>query len=60
MLYHEDRCTDCAQCAENCRFDALKLSGEPWELAALNKDAFAIYYGRKEDVNAVQGKPTLE
>jgi formate hydrogenlyase subunit 6/NADH:ubiquinone oxidoreductase subunit I len=60
MLYHEDRCTYCAQCVQSCRFDALTLSSEQWELAALNPDDFAIYYGRKEDINAIKGKPTLE
>ena len=28
--------------------------------ALLTTDGFAIYYGRKEDVNAVQGKTELE
>jgi formate hydrogenlyase subunit 6/NADH:ubiquinone oxidoreductase subunit I len=60
MLYHEDRCTYCAQCLQSCRFDALQLSSEHWELAALNKDAFAIYYGRKEDIKTLMGKPELE
>jgi formate hydrogenlyase subunit 6/NADH:ubiquinone oxidoreductase subunit I len=60
MLYHEDRCTYCAQCVASCRFDALALSAERWELAALNKDDFAIYYGRKEDVSAVCGLPIVE
>jgi formate hydrogenlyase subunit 6/NADH:ubiquinone oxidoreductase subunit I len=60
MLYHEDRCTYCAQCVQSCRFDALQLSSEHWELAALDSDAFAIYYGRKEDVNTLKGKPELE
>jgi formate hydrogenlyase subunit 6/NADH:ubiquinone oxidoreductase subunit I len=60
MLYHEDRCTYCAQCVASCRFDALALSSEQWELAALNKDTFAIYFGREEDVEAVKGKPKAE
>jgi formate hydrogenlyase subunit 6/NADH:ubiquinone oxidoreductase subunit I len=60
MLYHEDRCTYCAQCVESCRFDALRLSPEKWELAALTPDGFAIYYGRKEDISALKGKPELE
>jgi formate hydrogenlyase subunit 6/NADH:ubiquinone oxidoreductase subunit I len=60
MLYHEDRCTYCAQCVESCRFDALRLSPDKWELAALTTDGFAIYYGRKEDIKALQGKPELE
>ena len=60
MLYHEDRCTYCAQCVQSCRFDALALSSEQWELAALTPDAFAIYYGRKEDINTITGKSAVE
>ena len=60
MLYHADRCTFCDQCVQTCRFDALRLSPDQWELAALTKDAFAHYYGRKEDIRAVQGHPLME
>jgi formate hydrogenlyase subunit 6/NADH:ubiquinone oxidoreductase subunit I len=52
MLYHMDRCTFCSQCVQNCRFGCLDLSDEEWEMAALNKDPFKIYYGPKELVRA--------
>ncbi len=60
MLYHLDRCTYCAQCVESCRFDSLSMSHDQWELAALTKEPFAIYFGRKEDVATLQGKPKQE
>jgi len=48
MLYHMDRCTFCAQCVQNCRFGCLDLSDKDWEMAALDKDPFKIYYGPKD------------
>jgi len=51
MRYDVDRCIFCAQCVQNCRQKCLQMSSEDWELAALNKDAFTIYYG---DENKVQ------
>ncbi len=50
MRYDLDRCTYCAQCEINCRFDCLEMSDEQWELAALDKKTFTVYYGRDEDV----------
>jgi formate hydrogenlyase subunit 6/NADH:ubiquinone oxidoreductase subunit I len=52
LRYHKDRCTFCAQCVVNCRFACLEMSNEQWELAALNKDAFTVTYGRDADVQA--------
>ena len=48
IRYHMDRCTYCAQCVKNCRFNCLEMSSDDWELAALNKEAFSIYYGEDE------------
>jgi len=48
--YHLDRCTFCDQCVQSCRFKCINLSDEEWELAALNKEPFTVYYGREEDV----------
>lgn len=53
MKYHADRCTYCAQCVYACRFDCLKMSNSQWELAALDKQPFTIYYGRDEDVQSI-------
>ncbi|MFN8595909.1 MAG: hypothetical protein U0559_06975 [Anaerolineae bacterium] len=56
MRYHEDRCTYCAQCVQNCRFECLGMSNTDWELAALTKEPFDVYYGKDEDVNVVLAK----
>jgi formate hydrogenlyase subunit 6/NADH:ubiquinone oxidoreductase subunit I len=56
MEYHADRCTYCAQCVQNCRFECLSMSHEQWELAALNKQPFEVYYGKEEDIQTVLEK----
>lgn len=52
MRYHVDRCTFCAQCVQNCRFDCIEMSHQDWELAAGNKEAFTVYYGKDEELEA--------
>jgi formate hydrogenlyase subunit 6/NADH:ubiquinone oxidoreductase subunit I len=51
MKYHIDRCTFCDQCVQSCRFKCLNLSDEQWEMAALQREPFVVYYGKDEDVN---------
>lgn len=53
MLYHVDRCIFCQQCVESCNFNCLELSNQSWELAALTREPFTIYYGTEADVRAV-------
>lgn len=50
MRYHADRCTYCAQCVQNCRFECLNMSDSQWELASVSKELFEVFYGREEDV----------
>ena len=57
LRYHTDRCIFCSQCVQSCRFICLSLSNEAWELAALDKQAFTVDYGRDEDIHALVEKP---
>ncbi|MFZ6029501.1 MAG: 4Fe-4S dicluster domain-containing protein [Chloroflexota bacterium] len=50
MRYHVDRCTFCAQCVEACKPKCMDMSDEQWELAALKKEEFEVYFGSEEDV----------
>lgn len=59
MRYNLDRCTFCAQCVVNCKFNCLEMSEVQWELAAVNKEPFEIYYGRDEDVQFLLEKAAL-
>jgi hypothetical protein len=38
---------------QNCRFECLNMSHEQWELAALNKEPFTVYYGKDEDIQTI-------
>jgi NAD(P)H-quinone oxidoreductase subunit I len=63
MRYHADRCTFCAQCVQTCRFKCMGMSDDQWEMAALSKEAFTVYYGRETDVDAILeqlGHPNAE
>jgi formate hydrogenlyase subunit 6/NADH:ubiquinone oxidoreductase subunit I len=53
LAYHADRCTFCAQCVHSCRQGCLEMSNQEWELAALTKEPFLLYYGDPEDVELV-------
>jgi NAD(P)H-quinone oxidoreductase subunit I len=56
MRYNPDRCTFCGECVESCRFDCLRLSSEDWELAALNRDSFEVFFGKDEDVETLMAQ----
>lgn len=51
--YHVDRCTFCGQCVVSCRKNCLNMSYDEWELAALNRTEFEVYYGKDADVQEV-------
>jgi formate hydrogenlyase subunit 6/NADH:ubiquinone oxidoreductase subunit I len=53
MRYHQDRCTFCAQCVHSCRQGCLEMSSDLWELAALDNEAFTIYWGDDQDIAMV-------
>jgi formate hydrogenlyase subunit 6/NADH:ubiquinone oxidoreductase subunit I len=53
MKFRTDRCTYCAQCVVSCNFDALGMSHDIWELAALSQAPFALSFGRDEDLRAL-------
>jgi NAD(P)H-quinone oxidoreductase subunit I len=57
MTYHIDRCTYCGQCVVSCKFKCLGLPSEHWELAALRKDRFKVYYGKQDDIEQYLAKP---
>jgi formate hydrogenlyase subunit 6/NADH:ubiquinone oxidoreductase subunit I len=52
MRYEIDRCTFCAQCVQSCRFKCISLANDQWELAALSREPFTIYYGRPENIES--------
>lgn len=53
LRYNVDRCTYCAQCVNSCRQESLFMSDKDWELAALSREPFLIYYGNDDDVREV-------
>ena len=53
LRYHLDRCTFCAQCVSSCMKGSLLFSEDEWELSALNKNSFTIYFGDPKDVEHV-------
>lgn len=50
LKYHLDRCVYCGQCVVNCKFKCMGMSNQDWELAALEKKDFEVYYGSEQDV----------
>jgi formate hydrogenlyase subunit 6/NADH:ubiquinone oxidoreductase subunit I len=57
--YDMARCIYCSHCVQSCRFKCLSMSKEDWELAALNKESFAVYYGKEEDIDACLGETAV-
>lgn len=53
FAYHADRCAYCAQCVHSCRQGCLEMSNQEWELAALTKEPFLLYYGDPKNVELV-------
>lgn len=58
MKYKIDHCTFCAQCVKSCRSGSLELRDDDWELAALDRKAFLVYYGSDEAVATVLAQRT--
>ena len=51
--YHVDRCTFCAQCRVSCRQGCIELSSTIWELAALDRQSYALEYGNAADAETL-------
>ena len=60
VRYHIDRCTYCAQCVKSCSFKCLGMSNDQWELAAIQKEPFTVYYGSDADVDFILAKAAQE
>lgn len=61
IIYYADRCTFCAQCVHSCNHGCLAMSHSEWELAALDRHPFKVYYGAEEDINHVlAGYPSTD
>jgi len=58
--YRVDHCTFCSQCVVSCRKGCLSMANNEWELAALDKRTFEVYYGKAADVQTVLAEPTEE
>ena len=57
--YNMARCIYCAQCIQSCRFKCISMPGDDWELAALDKESFAVNYGKEEDIAALMERLTV-
>jgi formate hydrogenlyase subunit 6/NADH:ubiquinone oxidoreductase subunit I len=55
ITIHLDRCTFCAQCVHSCRQGCLQMKADEWELAALEREAFALTYNSQADGDANAG-----
>ncbi len=51
--YYVDRCTFCSQCVVSCNKNCLSMANDEWELAALKREDFIVYYGKDADVEAI-------
>jgi formate hydrogenlyase subunit 6/NADH:ubiquinone oxidoreductase subunit I len=59
VRYHIDRCTFCAQCVVNCRFKCMEMSSDQWEMAALSKEQFTVYYGDETNIQVARANAKL-
>jgi formate hydrogenlyase subunit 6/NADH:ubiquinone oxidoreductase subunit I len=55
LRYHVDRCTFCSQCVQNCRFKCMDMTNQEWELAALDRKLFTVYYGDETNIRSTVG-----
>jgi formate hydrogenlyase subunit 6/NADH:ubiquinone oxidoreductase subunit I len=58
LTYHVDQCTFCGQCVISCRQGSLSMANDQWELAALDKKPFTMYFGDKDEIKKIlAGEP---
>jgi NAD(P)H-quinone oxidoreductase subunit I len=51
--YNIANCIYCGQCVQSCKFKCIRLSNTDWELAALDREGFAVKYGKEEDIATI-------
>jgi len=56
--YNVDHCLFCAQCVHSCRQGCLEMQPQIWELAALSRDGYQLYYGADDVVKAYLASQT--
>jgi len=56
--YNVDHCLFCAQCVHSCRQGCLEMQPQIWELAALSRDGYQLYYGPDDAVKAYLASQT--
>jgi len=56
--YNVDHCLFCAQCVHSCRQGCLEMQPQIWELAALSRDGYQLYYGADDVVKTYLASQT--
>ncbi len=60
MRFHTRIAAPIVPSVQNCRFNCLGMESEEYELAALSREPFVVYYGREEDVQFILDRAAQE